>query len=174
MISRVNSAKWLATDYSRWAAGARYSFSTTVAAEKCPHTKPAAEIPASKSGSPAAKTADPLVSAEEYRNARPYESIPGPSFLKMVYRMAVPGGKYFRKDFLLLQQLMLQEFGNVIKFPGMFGRPPIIMLFKADEIEKVFRHEGQWPYRRGLEVFAKFREEERPDLYPGMGGLLQE
>lgn len=149
-----------------------YSFSTQAALEKCvfpdenkentPEVQKAPKAPKFK------------FSEEEYRNAKPFNEIPGPSRFKLLMDIILPGGKYFRKNMLEMQRLMQQEYGSLVRFPSMLGKEPMYMLFDATEIETVLRNEGPWPYRRTLEIFDLFRKNERPDLFDGMAGLIQE
>lgn len=111
---------------------------------------------------------------EEYAVAKPFSQVPGPSALNMMWNMLAPGGKYRGCGLKQLQQLISSEYGKVVKFPGMFGRDPIVMLYDANEVEKVFRNEGQWPDRKSFDFFLEFRTKIRPEIFQGNGGLLQE
>lgn len=73
-----------------------------------------------------------------------------------------------------LQMKLHEEYGSVIRLPGMFGRRDIIFTFDPKDFEKVYRTEGIWPERRGLETFAYYRKKVRPELFKDMGGLISE
>lgn len=62
----------------------------------------------------------------------------------------------------------------MIKLPGTFGRQDIIFTFDAKDFEKIYRTEGIWPQRRGLETFTHYRTKIRPDVFKDMGGLINE
>jgi hypothetical protein len=70
--------------------------------------------------------------------------------------------------------MIREELGTITKFPGLFGRPEICMIFEPESIEKVFRFEGQFPFRRALETLAHYRQKIRPDIYGEYGSLLSE
>lgn len=73
-----------------------------------------------------------------------------------------------------LNRVMKEKYGNLVRFPGMLGRRPVVLSFDPDSFEKVFRTEGQWPIRRGLETFDYYRKHVRPDIFRGTGGLISE
>lgn len=50
----------------------------------------------------------------------------------------------------------------------------MIITYLPQDYEKVFRLEGKWPFRRGLDSFTYFRKEHRPDLFKSGGGLTVE
>lgn len=110
---------------------------------------------------------------EEYAKARPFSEMPGPSALQLIVNMMLPSGKYYKKGLKDLHGLMKEEYGSVVKFPGMFGRDPLVFIYDAFDVEKVYRNEGPLPYRRGFEFFQEFRQNSRPEIFGGMGGLLQ-
>lgn len=60
------------------------------------------------------------------------------------------------------------------KLPGLFGRRDVVFAFDPKDFEKVYRTEGQWPIRRGLDTFSHYRQNVRPDVFKNMGGLISE
>lgn len=69
---------------------------------------------------------------------------------------------------------MRKKFGDVVKIPGMLGRKNMLLTFDPVIFETVFRTEGTYPVRRGLETFIYYRKKVRPDVFRGTGGLLSE
>lgn len=69
---------------------------------------------------------------------------------------------------------MQSEYGLLARFPGMLGRRDVLISFDPQDFERVYRTEGQWPLRRGLELFTYYRKNVRPDLFQNMGGLISE
>lgn len=65
-------------------------------------------------------------------------------------------------------------FGPLVKFPGLMGKPDTIIALDPQQYDKVFRTEGPWPFRRGIETFNHFRTEVRPDVFQGYGGLVSD
>lgn len=73
-----------------------------------------------------------------------------------------------------IQKRLRDEYGPLIKFPGIFGRPDTLWTFDADNFEKIYRTEGVWPQRIGLTTFVYYRKNVRPDVFKGNGGLISE
>lgn len=69
---------------------------------------------------------------------------------------------------------MNKEYGEITKFPGLLGRPEMIMTYSVEDAEKVFRFDGQYPFRRVIETMAHYRQKLRPDIYGEFGSLLTE
>lgn len=66
------------------------------------------------------------------------------------------------------------DYGNLVVFPGVFGRKDTVVSYSPDDYQKLFRTEGPWPNRRGLDTFTHYRNNVRPDVFKGMGGLVNE
>lgn len=112
---------------------------------------------------------------EEFANSRPLSEMPGPSAIKLIKESALPSGRYYQAGLKTIHERMFEDYGDVVKFPGLFGRSPMIFLYDADQVEKVFRNEGQYPDRRSFEFMQDFRVKYRPELFAGgYGGLLTE
>lgn len=58
--------------------------------------------------------------------------------------------------------------------PGMLGKPDMVFSFDPRHSETVYRTEGVWPKRTGIESFTYYRTEVRPDVFKGMGGLVSD
>lgn len=109
----------------------------------------------------------------EWENARPFEEIPGPTIMQLITRN-LPGGRYFKKKLFEMHTLVKEEYGVLTKFPGMFGRKPILITFDQNDIEKVFRTEGIQPVRNGLDTLVYYRKEYRKEQFGGNSGLITE
>ncbi|KAL1397372.1 hypothetical protein pipiens_009815 [Culex pipiens pipiens] len=109
----------------------------------------------------------------EWANALPYEKIPRPGVLKMLRGFA-PGGRYYDVNIMELHRRFRADYGNLVIFPGAFGRKDTVVSYSPDDYQKLFRSEGPWPNRRGLDTFMHYRNEVRPDVFKGMGGLVNE
>lgn len=73
-----------------------------------------------------------------------------------------------------MQKSLNAEYGPLTKLPGMFGRPDTLLAFDPEDFARIYRTEGIWPTRRGMETFTYYRKQVRPDLFHNMGGLLTE
>ncbi|XP_055588799.1 uncharacterized protein LOC129741117 [Uranotaenia lowii] len=109
----------------------------------------------------------------EWNQALPYEKIPGPTGFTML-RQFLPGGRYHNASLPDLHRFFRKDYGDLVRMPGVLGRPDVVISFRPADYEKLFRTEGQWPNRRGLDSFIHYREKVRPDVFKGYGGLLSE
>lgn len=66
------------------------------------------------------------------------------------------------------------EYGEFIKMPGLFGKKDVLFTMDPKNFEILFRTEGPWPVRKGIDVFEYYRKEIRPDVFKGMGGLVSD
>lgn len=69
---------------------------------------------------------------------------------------------------------MKSEYGNIARFPGLFGREELLFVYEIEDAEKVFRFDPQFPFRRGLETLQYYRTKLRPDVYTEFGSLISE
>lgn len=73
-----------------------------------------------------------------------------------------------------LGRALKSEYGDIVRVQGMFGREDLVFTFRPEIYEKMFRNEGIYPQRRGLDTFTYYRQVLRPDIFHGRGGLLTE
>ncbi|CRK87076.1 CLUMA_CG000842, isoform A [Clunio marinus] len=108
----------------------------------------------------------------EWKDAKPYEDIPALSKFQLTRRF-LPGGKYYKKSFTEMHRLMRIEYGDIVKFPSVLGRPEMLMIFNVEDSEMLFRFEGQYPFRRILETLEHYRKTIRPEIYSEYASLFQ-
>lgn len=109
--------------------------------------------------------------SEEWEAAKPHESIPGIKNSFEMVRFFAPGGKYHNLPLNELVEGFKRDYGTIAKFPSFLGSRPMVMTFKPEDVEKVLRTEGKFPYRRVLDSIEYFRKKHRPDMYPAGAGL---
>lgn len=131
-----------------------------------------------------------------WENAKPLNEMPGPKSYPIVGLLPhfIPGGKYSNLPLIDINRKMREEYGKIVFFPGSFGLKNIVRYkivinqfllsftylilqvatFDAHDYEKVYRNEGVWPERLGMECFTYFRKNVRPEIFKGVGGLLAE
>lgn len=83
-------------------------------------------------------------------------------------------GKYHGLPIVEMHAAMRNDFGDIIRIPGLLGRTDMLLTYKPCIFEKVFRTEGPFPERRGLETFIYYRKKVRPEIFGDTGGLLSE
>lgn len=76
----------------------------------------------------------------EIKSAKPFSEIPKISGFEMIKRN-MPGQKYHNQPQIQLLQMMRDEFGDIVRLPGMFGQPESVMTFRAEDFEKVLKLE---------------------------------
>ncbi|XP_017105832.2 probable cytochrome P450 12d1 proximal, mitochondrial [Drosophila bipectinata] len=102
---------------------------------------------------------------------KPFSEIPRPGKLKFM-RAFMPGGEFYNASVTEYASMMRKRYGDVYIMPGMFGRKDWVTTFNTKDIEMVFRNEGIWPRRDGLESIVYFRRHVRPDVYGEVQGLV--
>lgn len=77
-------------------------------------------------------------------------------------------------QFLDMNKMFYDEYGPILKFPGLFGKPDMVITFEPKDMETVFRNEGQWPMRRGIDTIEYYRKKIRPDVFKKGTGLVMD
>ncbi|XP_055598863.1 cytochrome P450 CYP12A2-like [Uranotaenia lowii] len=89
-------------------------------------------------------------------------------------RNFAPGGRYYNKTMPDMIQALRDDYGDLYRLPGLFGRLDMVASFRPDDYQKVLRTEGQWPVRRGLDSLEYYRKKVRPDVFKGMGLVTEQ
>ncbi|XP_068145178.1 probable cytochrome P450 12d1 proximal, mitochondrial [Drosophila tropicalis] len=87
-------------------------------------------------------------------------------------RSFMPGGEFHNASVIEFAMKMRERYGDVFIMPGMFGRKDFVVTFNTKDIETIFRSEGIWPHREGLDSLIYFRTHVRPDVYGDSKGLI--
>ncbi|KAH8291515.1 hypothetical protein KR054_012298 [Drosophila jambulina] len=119
----------------------------------------------------ASALAQSQVKANVSEESKAYNEIPRPSKLKFM-RAFMPGGEFFNASVTDYTTTMRKRYGDIFIMPGMFGRKDWVTTFNTKDIEMVFRNEGIWPHRDGLDSIVYFRTHVRPDVYGEVQGLV--
>lgn len=83
-------------------------------------------------------------------------------------------GNKVRKIHTSISRAITAEFGQIAKLPALFGKPETVMTFNVEDVVKVFRTEGNFPVRLGMETLQHYRKNIRPDIYGEYGSLITE
>lgn len=73
-----------------------------------------------------------------------------------------------------MHRAIRSDYGDLVRIPGFMGRADTLISFKPSIFEKLYRTEGIFPRRRGMETFIYYRKKVRPEIFEGTGGLLTE
>ncbi|XP_055919790.1 probable cytochrome P450 12b2, mitochondrial [Eupeodes corollae] len=109
----------------------------------------------------------------EWLKAKDFSEIPGPSTFKLLSHY-LPGGKLHNSNLIDFYKLLRDEYGDISQVKGIMGKPNVVFTYNPADIEKVYRTEGVWPIRVGLETFTYYRKKIRPDVFKNVGGLVSE
>ena len=97
---------------------------------------------------------------------KPFKEIPGPKGYPLIGTALDYAGKNMSKLHVVMRK-RYDTYGPIYRekmFPGM---PEQVVIFDPDDVEKVFRADGEWPNRpEGGEVFMGVRKE--AGLRPGI------
>lgn len=112
---------------------------------------------------------------EEFAAAKPYSAIPGPKPLPLLgntWRLLPIIGQYDVSDVAKLSKLFYNEYGKIVKLSGLIGRPDLLFVYDADEIEKVYRQEGPTPFRPSMPCLVKYKSVVRKEFFGELAGVV--
>ena len=66
----------------------------------------------------------------------------------------------------------LQQYGRIVKLSGLIGRPDLLFMYDADEIEKIYRIEGPTPYRPSMPCLVYYKSVVRKDFFGSLPGVV--
>ncbi|XP_011568545.3 probable cytochrome P450 301a1, mitochondrial [Plutella xylostella] len=135
------------------------------AASSCPF--------AARQRSQVAPAAD--LTEEIFTNARPYSEVPGPRpipILGNTWRMVPIIGQYDISEFAKVTKLFLDKYGRIVRLGGLIGRPDLLFVYDADEIERIYRREGPTPFRPSMPCLVKYKSEVRKDFFGDLPGVV--
>ncbi|KAJ8940457.1 hypothetical protein NQ318_007158, partial [Aromia moschata] len=111
----------------------------------------------------------------DLERARPYAEIPGPRALPVLgntWRLLPLVGQYDVSDVARLSSLFYAEYGKIVKLSGLIGRPDLLFVYDADEIEKIYRREGPTPFRPSMPCLVKYKSDVRRDFFGRLAGVV--
>lgn len=71
-----------------------------------------------------------------------------------------------------LSRTLYEKYGTLVKMAGLMGRPDLVFVYDADEAEKVFRQEGDTPYRPSMPCLVKYKSEVRKEFFGQLPGVI--
>uniref|UniRef100_A0A1B6CMB7 Cytochrome P450 n=1 Tax=Clastoptera arizonana TaxID=38151 RepID=A0A1B6CMB7_9HEMI len=106
---------------------------------------------------------------------KPYSDIPGPKPLPVLgnsWRFIPVIGNYQIEQVDKVSLSLHNQYGNIVKLAGLLGRPDMVFLFDADEIEKVFRNEELLPYRPSMPSLNYYKHVLRKEFFGENAGVI--
>ncbi|GLV43368.1 Cytochrome P450 12a5 [Carabus blaptoides fortunei] len=113
--------------------------------------------------------------SNEWTNAKPFDSIPGPKpgLVLGYYSHFLPKlGKYYGMEQVQVHISLNKEYGNIVRLRGLKTRKDIICCYDPKDIETILRTEGPWPMRDVLHSIKYYRTQHRSELFQGYVGLF--
>nr|XP_033343106.1 probable cytochrome P450 301a1, mitochondrial [Megalopta genalis] len=107
--------------------------------------------------------------------ARPYNEIPGPKpipILGNTWRLFPVIGQYQISDMARVSQIFHDEYGIICRLSGLIGRPDLLFVYDADEIEKIYRQEGPTPFRPSMPCLVRYKGVVRKDFFGSLPGVV--
>lgn len=104
-----------------------------------------------------------------------YDEVPGPRpipILGNAWRMLPLIGQYQISDVAKISQMFYDEYGKIVRFSGLIGRPDLLFVYDADEIEKVYRQEGPTPFRPSMPCLVHYKSIVRKDFFGELPGVV--
>ncbi|XP_034825339.1 cytochrome P450 CYP12A2-like [Maniola hyperantus] len=96
---------------------------------------------------------------EENHKLKSWQEIPGPTSLPIIGQLHhfLPGGSFYKSEDMI-NTVLYEKFGPIVKMDGYFGAPAIVMLYDAEAAALVLRGENWMPIRAGFETLQYFRK----------------
>ncbi|KAI4463906.1 cytochrome p450 [Holotrichia oblita] len=110
-----------------------------------------------------------------WRNALPYEQIPGPTALPILgnnWRFIPYIGPYQIENLDKISKDLYQHYGSIVKIDKLFGRPDMLFVFDPDEIENVFRQEDAMPHRPAMPSLNYYKHVYRKEFFGEDAGVI--
>ncbi|XP_036331403.1 cytochrome P450 12b1, mitochondrial-like [Rhagoletis pomonella] len=97
--------------------------------------------------------------------------IPGPSTFEIL-KAFMPGGRLYNANVIAIEEFFREQYGDIVRLKGTLGKADTVFTFNPADFEVTYRNEGPWPVRIGLESFAHYRMNVRPEIFQGVAGLV--
>ncbi|KAL4713975.1 hypothetical protein ACJJTC_005606 [Scirpophaga incertulas] len=109
-------------------------------------------------------------------NVKPFQTVPGLKALPVIgvmhHFLPIVGSVGLHKNFFNMFDVLYEKYGPIVKIEGIFGRGPMVMFFKPEDYDKIYRAEEiPGPIRRGFQALEYYREVLRKETFDGIYGL---
>ncbi|KAG8221869.1 hypothetical protein J437_LFUL003245, partial [Ladona fulva] len=81
-------------------------------------------------------------------------------------------GEFHGIALLDLHRELHKKYGDIVFFGGFPGRRDVVIIYRPEEMEAIFRNEGEWPIRDGMQSMVYYRKITRKDFYKDDGGVM--
>ncbi|XP_014364516.2 cytochrome P450 CYP12A2 [Papilio machaon] len=98
---------------------------------------------------------------ESVQSLKSWDEIPGPSKLPFISSLHhfLPMGSFYNIDGFELLDKLYKTYGPIVRLPGLFGSPDIVIIYDAESIAYILRSENLTPKRPGFQSLEHYRKE---------------
>ncbi|XP_031772563.1 probable cytochrome P450 49a1 [Apis florea] len=115
------------------------------------------------------------VEEQDWSRCRPYSEIPGPKpipFLGNTWRFIPFIGDFKIQAVDQVSKKLYKQFGDIVKIEGLLGRPDMVFIYDANEIERIFRQEERMPYRPSMPSLNYYKHVLRKEFFKENAGVI--
>ncbi|XP_029174794.1 probable cytochrome P450 49a1 isoform X1 [Nylanderia fulva] len=106
---------------------------------------------------------------------RPYSEIPGPKPIPLLgntWRFLPYLGDFDIQAVDKLSKRLHDQYGDIVKVEGLLGRPDMVFVYDANEIERIFRREEKMPHRPSMPSLDYYKHVLRKDFFQDNPGVI--
>ncbi|KAL6258761.1 hypothetical protein P5V15_010709 [Pogonomyrmex californicus] len=106
---------------------------------------------------------------------RPYSKIPGPKPIPLLgntWRFLPYIGNFEIQAIDKISKRLHAQYGNIVKIEGLLGRPDMVFVYDANEIERIFRREEKMPHRPSMPSLDYYKHVLRKDFFKDNPGVI--
>ncbi|XP_031641208.1 probable cytochrome P450 301a1, mitochondrial isoform X2 [Contarinia nasturtii] len=110
-----------------------------------------------------------------HETVRPYSEVPGPKPLPILgntWRLMPIIGQFQISDIARVSYILHERWGRIVRLGGLLGRPDLLFVYDADEIEKCYRNEGVTPFRPSMPCLVRYKSIVRNDFFGDLPGVV--
>ncbi|XP_033343108.2 putative cytochrome P450 301a1, mitochondrial isoform X2 [Megalopta genalis] len=115
------------------------------------------------------------IEEQDLTRCRPYTEIPGPKPIPLLgntWRFIPFIGDFQIQSVDKVSRRLYDEYGDIVKMEGLLGRPDMVFIYDANEIERIFRQEERMPYRPSMPSLNYYKHVLRRDFFRGNAGVI--
>ncbi|XP_046834494.1 probable cytochrome P450 301a1, mitochondrial [Vespa crabro] len=108
-------------------------------------------------------------------NCRAYAEIPGPKpipILGNTWRFIPYIGDFKIQSVDKVSKRLYERYGDIVKIENLLGRPDMVFVYDANEIERIFRQEDKMPHRPSMPSLNYYKHVLRKQFFKDNAGVI--